>query len=800
MSSASPTRLSKQTASVAELTRQSSQVGVLDTSDGSSSMKSASINLPKMLQDESDAVAVNDAVNMGSYYVMRKSHSKMQSIRRSRFIMMVFPHHGMPSMVMICPAVLFSAWNFCRGKSVKEIRDATREFNIYGNQTPGWKHKFSPSDTKAKVITDSRFFQLVYCNTCDQDVTNRGVIRMSFAPDGAGKERKDKAFEFRPEPYSKEAAEAECRRAVDIIRCGMVNSYLQRPPMIDRQMRESATKAWLEQIKPNANSATEHGKTNLHHQVQLEGPEQVAKVGDLLSWGADPNVCFGPTQMTALHMASSWANVPVVKMLLDAGADPMAADVNGMSALHLACVFGCIEAVQLLLAWRGAANKTVDVNVEASTALGTLRPLDCAIECEATNAIDIWKLLCEHGAEKKYIRTLQTHPEPYPTQKLGPFIASVMSLARLSAVENDLNVSKIEFMIAEGADINERDNFGRSALCQVTSKEKTELLVRAGVDPNYGVAPAGLADYAKGAAGHAYMDVFMEALIALKAIAYPSSGVVDEATAPKAMAQIVLKAKHDVTCAARRALVSGYPFAEALVEGKLAKAQVLLENGVSPLVSIDNMPDLTLNLVDYVGNGGVFEQNHREEFGDAIWEGLGMRLLWFAHLYVPKMAFRGTQMALSEHAAAMGSSGDYSRKSFYNANKGHVLQLLLEAEDVLGPPDDTPIDQFSPTVEDMAQAENVVRGIIASLDVPMSPGLSPQKSSDDAEEDHAVNAVIQSAQRERTRSHGGGLLGSGESMASYRDRTMSSFKGRKNEDATPEPAVVQEEDSLEAML
>ena len=69
------------------------------------------------------------------------------------------------------------------------------------------------------------------------------------------------------------------------------------------------------------------------------------------------------------------------------------------------------------------------------------------------------------------------------------------------------------------------------------------------------------------------------------------------------MAQIVLKAKHDVTCAARRALVSGYPFAEALVEGKLAKAQVLLENGVSPLVSIDNMPDLTLNLVDYVGNG-----------------------------------------------------------------------------------------------------------------------------------------------------------------------------------------------------
>ena len=165
-------------------------------------------------------------------------------------------------------------------------------------------------------------------------------------------------------------------------------------------------------------------------------------------------------------MGANWCleSDVVANLGFQAGADPMAADVNGMSALHLACVFGCIEAVQLLLAWRGAANKTVDVNAEASTALGTpprafscsrfnyyyllcvfvdfvclqggvgvgvseggtswrpvcsgmliafcrpctvctvcpfytpgtLRPLDCAIECEATNAIDIWKLLCEH--------------------------------------------------------------------------------------------------------------------------------------------------------------------------------------------------------------------------------------------------------------------------------------------------------------------------------------------------------------------------------------------------------------------
>lgn len=74
-------------------------------------------------------------------------------------------------------------------------------------------------------------------------------------------------------------------------------------------------------------------------------------------------------------------------------------------------------------------------------------------------------------------------------------------------------------------------------------------------------------------------------------------------------------------------------------------------------------------------------------------------------------------------AAEVGADRATIRCAHYLTGRRMPSGFSLGLQDLLGPPDDTPIDQFSPTVEDMAQAENVVRGIIASLDVPMSPGM-----------------------------------------------------------------------------
>ena len=43
---------------------------------------------------------------------------------------------------------------------------------------------------------------------------------------------------------------------------------------------------------------------------------QIKKIQELLSWGADPNIPFGPTSMTALHMAASWEKPNITHELL----------------------------------------------------------------------------------------------------------------------------------------------------------------------------------------------------------------------------------------------------------------------------------------------------------------------------------------------------------------------------------------------------------------------------------------------------------------------------------------------------
>lgn len=66
---------------------------------------------------------------------------------------------------------------------------------------------------------------------------------------------------------------------------------------------------------------------------------QEAKVVRLLEWGADPNVVYGPTQMTPLHMAASWHRTGLVTKLLAHGADAGKPDVNGLTPLHCAVVY-----------------------------------------------------------------------------------------------------------------------------------------------------------------------------------------------------------------------------------------------------------------------------------------------------------------------------------------------------------------------------------------------------------------------------------------------------------------------------
>lgn len=163
---------------------------------------------------------------------------------------------------------------------------------------------------------------------------------------------------------------------------------------------------WAEVAKAQCSCSNAYGKTNLHHQIQLEASGQHANVMKLLDWGSDPNAVYGPTLMTPLHMgesiqtvgallyvmmqllttcltpyicsppAASWHRPELVVAILKAGGDPNIADGNGLQPLHCASIYGDVDSVRaLVMASDGAAS----VNAVATTLRGDMTPLDWSI-------------------------------------------------------------------------------------------------------------------------------------------------------------------------------------------------------------------------------------------------------------------------------------------------------------------------------------------------------------------------------------------------------------------------------------
>jgi len=756
----SPTRVGSDYAGVSgvgEITRKASKMEIQKDSELLGA--SQSLDLRGLLDLESEAYRENDTQNMAAIYVARKAHSKMASLKRSRAVLAVLSSDGMPSVIMVASPQIMRAWNSIRGKTQKEIGNLSADFARYGKGTPGWPFTFSPRETRSKLLEDCRFFQLVHMDACEQDKGNPAIMRLFFAAESDGTERRSKAFEFRPEPFSKGAAAHCCAEVVSAVRAGMVHSFLQRPSLVDRSIKQSAMRAWEQKIKGLVNEQTIHGKTNLHHQVQLESPEQLSKVKDLLTWGADANAVYGPTRMTPLHMAASWRKPALVDVLLKAGADPSVPDVNGMTPLHLACVFGCADSVELL-----HATGKVDINAEATNVLGTLRPLDCMLECEDRNAIPIWHSLQAKGVDMSYTRTVQAHPLPYPTQKVGPLLASIIAMHRLRETETELDIAKIELLLQDGADPNERDSFGRTALCYTSSDVMTELLITAGADANLGMDPAALGKYVTGCAGRAYVDMMLPSLEALKNHAYPSNGRMAPEAAAR-MAATVLEFKAQICAAIRRAQFSGTPLGEALAQGKVGKVNALLEAGAHPCLVLD-LPAVNLDLTWFLAEGSEDLERFTELAGEAVWDGLAKRLLWFTKFFCEGMQVRGSQMLTSRYATAQATM---VVEHLFKLHGDVVAGKIADAEKHLPPIEGprTAVDVIKPSSKESMEAQELTEHALHTLPIP------DDQTYTKLTEDEAISQVVAAEFRARTRSTAKQKLKKTDTWKAYRDRTMS---------------------------
>ena len=134
----------------------------------------------------------------------------------------------------------------------------------------------------------------------------------------------------------------------------------------------------------------------------------------LLEAGADPNSVFNLMGWSPLYSAAYHGHVDAVRLLLSAGADPTVYDLDGMTPLHVAASKNLQSMISVLLA--GGAE------LEARTHAGWT-PLHVAAFNSRLEAV---RDLIGHGADPKAIADLGKTPAEYAS---NPLVASVIQEA-----------------------------------------------------------------------------------------------------------------------------------------------------------------------------------------------------------------------------------------------------------------------------------------------------------------------------------------------------------------------------------
>jgi ankyrin repeat protein len=138
-----------------------------------------------------------------------------------------------------------------------------------------------------------------------------------------------------------------------------------------------------------------------------------------------------------------------VKQLLDHNANPNLLEVNSNNSLMLACSFGNLKIIELLL--------NSDININEMNKYNSTALANACVSRE--KCIDTVKLLLSHGA--------------------NPNISDIYGYSPLmKAIENN-NIEIAEILLSHGADPNITSKYGWSALLLATSyitEERYELI------------------------------------------------------------------------------------------------------------------------------------------------------------------------------------------------------------------------------------------------------------------------------------------------------------------------------------
>ncbi len=171
----------------------------------------------------------------------------------------------------------------------------------------------------------------------------------------------------------------------------------------------------------------------------LEGTKEgyIDIVKFLLEHDADVNIKDGYGQ-TALHHAKQDSNI--AKLLLECGADVNAKDDSGETALISALHYGSIDTVYVLLEH---ISEMKDINAKTEEGYTAL------LLAEMKNYQDIVDLLKKAGAK-------------YDQANITTFMIT--------------DIRAIELLVREGADVNAKNDYGRTALMRASELRDTEAV------------------------------------------------------------------------------------------------------------------------------------------------------------------------------------------------------------------------------------------------------------------------------------------------------------------------------------